>query len=69
MGIEDFVSNVKGTGLNHDEQKWRDNSRIFRGGISEFTYRSFRYFFRVSVLEYPQNEVLYKKYIHLNSSC
>jgi hypothetical protein len=29
MVIEDFATNVKGTGLNHDDCKWRDYSKIF----------------------------------------
>jgi hypothetical protein len=29
MAIEDFAINVKGIGLNHDDCKWRDNSKIF----------------------------------------
>jgi hypothetical protein len=29
MGIEDFALNVRGTGQNHDDCKWRDNSEIF----------------------------------------
>jgi hypothetical protein len=29
MVIEDFAVNVKGTGLNHDDYKWPDNSKIF----------------------------------------
>jgi hypothetical protein len=29
MAIEDFAANVKGTGLNHDDSKRRDNSKLF----------------------------------------
>jgi len=29
MDTGDFALNVKGTGLNHDDYKWRDNSKIF----------------------------------------
>jgi len=29
MVIGDFATNVKGIGLNHDDIKWRDNSKIF----------------------------------------
>jgi len=29
MAIGDFAQNVRETGLNHDDCKWRDNSEIF----------------------------------------
>jgi hypothetical protein len=29
MVIGDFAVNVKGTGQNHDDYKWRDYSKIF----------------------------------------
>jgi len=29
MAIEDFASNVKEIGLNHDDFKWKDDSNIF----------------------------------------
>jgi len=29
MAIGDSAPCVKGTGLNHDDHKWRDNSEIF----------------------------------------
>jgi len=29
MALGDFATNVKGTGLNHDDCKWRDDSKIF----------------------------------------
>jgi len=29
IAIEDFAANVRGTGLNHDDNKWRDNSKLF----------------------------------------
>jgi hypothetical protein len=37
MDIGDFASCAKGTGLNHDDVKWRDNSKLFRRDISEST--------------------------------
>jgi len=37
MAIEDFAANVKGTGLNHDDGKWRDYSKLFRRDVSEST--------------------------------
>jgi hypothetical protein len=29
MVLEGFAANVKGIGLNHDDYKWRGNSKIF----------------------------------------